>query len=534
MLDRDKERVIAEVTHRMVERYSGNAGKTEQLLFDTLYEELRRLETEKDRREAKAMASHYGHMQSEAAKASPDRQREMLREISRHFAEEVSGHFDPRVYNLATRIVPKALTVLLNTMSPLKLLRAIPGGLDTMEDQLEIQGETEAIRKLAGLGTTVLVSTHQSNLDSITLGWGVYRLGLPPYTYGAGLNLFSNRIIGFFMHNLGAYKVDRRKKAALYKEVLKTYAGCSMELGYHNMFFPGGTRSRSGAVEQKLKMGLLGMGLDAYIHNLAAGRDKPDIFVVPCTMNYQLILEAETLIDDWLKEVGKSRYIITDDEFSEPKVVLDFVRKLFSLDSKIHFTICRPLDVFGNLVDEEGRSIDNRGRVIDRARYVFRDGKPAFDRQRDMEYTRELSDSIVREFHRDTVIKPTNLVSFAVIEHLREQNPEMDVYRLLRTGGKDESIPLPAAYERIERTLKALRRLESRGRIRLDKTLARNDTVLIASVALAHFASFHRRPALVRRGDRLFPYDRKLLLYYHNRLVGFDLGDGEGAHEHHR
>ena len=132
------------------------------------------------------------------------------------------------------------------------------------------------------------------------------------------------------------------------------------------------------------------------------------------------------------------------------------------------------------------------------------------------------------------MIKSTNLVSFAVIDYLREQNPEMDVYRLLRTGGKDESIPLPAAYERIERTLKALRRLESRGRIRLDKTLARNDTVLIASVALAHFASFHRRPALVRRGDRLFPYDRKLLLYYHNRLVGFDLGDGEGAHEHHR
>ena len=85
MLDRDKERVIAEVTHRMVERYSGNAGKTEQLLFDTLYEELRRLETEKDRREAKALASHYSHMQSEAAKAAPDRQREMLREISQAF-----------------------------------------------------------------------------------------------------------------------------------------------------------------------------------------------------------------------------------------------------------------------------------------------------------------------------------------------------------------------------------------------------------------------------------------------------------------
>ena len=30
---------------------------------------------------------------------------------------------------------------------------------------------------------------------------------------------------------------------------------------------------------------------------------------------FQLVLEVETLIDDFLKEVGKSRYIITDDEF---------------------------------------------------------------------------------------------------------------------------------------------------------------------------------------------------------------------------
>ena len=534
MLDKDKERVIVEVTHRMVERYGGDPATVERMLFDTLYEERQRLEADRGHGEAKSLAPYYNRIQSEAARSGPDRHRELLRELSRHFADEVSGHFDPRVYNLATRVVPRALSILLNTMSPLKLLQAIPRGFGTMEDQLEIQGETEAFKKLAKLGTTVLVSTHQSNLDSITLGWGVNRLGLPPYTYGAGLNLFSNRVIGFFMHNLGAYKVDRRKKAALYKDVLKTYAGCTMEMGYHNMFFPGGTRSRSGAVEQKLKMGLLGMGLDAYIHNLFAGKEKPDIFVIPCTMNYQLILEAETLIDDWLKEVGKSRYIITDDEFSEPKVVFDFIRKLFSLDSKIHFTICRPLDVFGNIVDDEGRSLDSRGRVIDRARYVFRDGRPALDRQRDMEYTRELGCSIVEEFHRDTVIKPTNLVSFAIIEYLREQNPEMDLYHMLRTSGGEDSIPLPEAYDRIERALKTLRGLAQKGRIRLDRTLARKDIVLIVSEALAHFNSFHRRPALTRRGDRLFPSNRKLLLYYHNRLVGFDMGDGKGRHEHHQ
>jgi len=41
--------------------------------------------------------------------------------------------------------------------------------------------------------------------------------------------------------------------------------------------------------------------------------------------------------------------------------------------------------------------------------------------------------------------------------------------------------------------------------------------------ALAHLKSYHRRPALIRRGDRLFHEDRNLLLYYHNRLTGFGL-----------
>jgi len=426
-------------------------------------------------------------------------------------------------------MMPTALTGLLNTMSPLKFLQGLPRGFDSMDDQLILQGEIEAFKDLAGRGTIVLVATHQSHLDSVMLGWALYRLGLPPFTYGAGMNLFSSKLLGFFMHNLGAYKVDRRKKAALYKDVLKTYAGCSIELGYHNMFFPGGTRTRSGAVERKLKMGLLGMGLDAYIHNLRAKRENPDVFVVPCTINYELVLEAETLIDDYLKEVGKSRYIITDDEFSKPRVVLDFIRKLFSLNSPIHLTVSHPMDVFGNMLDEEGNSIDQEGRVIDRRRYVYRNGRPAFDRQRDMEYTEELAEAIVDAFHRDTVIKATNLVSSAVFNLVREKNPETDLYKLLRTGGPDNSVALPDTYRRVEATLRSLRRLADRGRIRLDKTVSRGDTVLMMGEALAHFQSFHQHPAMVRHGDRLYHEDRNLIYYYRNRLTGFGMKEVEAG-----
>ena len=98
-------------------------------------------------------------------------------------------------------------------------------------------------------------------MDSLVLGYAIYRLGLPPVIYGAGLNLFSNPLVGFFMHNLGAYTVDRRKRDPLYKRVLKEYATMTLELGYDNLFFPGGTRSRSGAIERYLKLGLAGVGV---------------------------------------------------------------------------------------------------------------------------------------------------------------------------------------------------------------------------------------------------------------------------------
>ncbi|MEW6442606.1 MAG: 1-acyl-sn-glycerol-3-phosphate acyltransferase [bacterium] len=520
MNEHDKERIMVEVEHRVMDQYNRDPRTVEQSIFDTLYEERRRLETEKDKGKARIESLFYERIQSEAIRSGPQRQRELLRELVRFFCREVAGHFDPRVYSLATRVIPPAMNALLNTLSPLKLVRSLPNGLSELTDQLEITGEVKALQTAARLGTAVLVSTHQSHLDSILLGFGLFRMGLPPFTYGAGLNLFSNKLIGFFMHNLGAYKVDRRKKAELYKDVLKTYAGCTMELGYHNMFFPGGTRSRSGSVEKKLKMGLLGMGLDAYIHNLIARKEKPDVFVVPCTLNYHLVLEAETLIGDHLKELGRSRYVIEDDEFSKPKVVLDFVRKLFSLSSRIHLVVSRPLDVFGNQVDEEGRSRDRRGRVIDRTRYVFRNGQPVFDRQRDEEYTRELGASIVDAFHRDTVLKSTNLVSNAMFKWLREWNSEMDLYRLLRTGGAAESVPLPQMYQRIDGTLGLLRKEEQDGRLRLDDTLKQRDAAVIVSEALAHLKTYHRRPAMVRRGDRLFHVDRNLILYYQNRLAG--------------
>jgi glycerol-3-phosphate O-acyltransferase len=315
--------------------------------------------------------------------------------------------------------------------------------------------------------------------------------------------------------------VDRKKQHTLYKDILKEYATYSLEIGYHNLFFPGGTRARSGAVEQKLKLGLLGTGLDAYIRKLQAGDPRPNVYVVPCTVNYPLVLEAETLIDDYLKESGKAQYIITDDEFPKPRRVWRFMKEVVQLDSRITIEFGSPLDVYGNRVNDSGQSVDHRGRVIDTSRYVLVDGKPAPDIDRDNQYTRELGVAVARAFRQHNVLASTHVAAFTVFQMLRKRNAGLDLYRLLRTGGEDEGIPIGEVVEQLERLMANLREREANGQVKLVPLLKSESARDILADALRLFGTYHTQAALERAGDRIFSKDMNLLLYYHNRLSGY-------------
>jgi glycerol-3-phosphate O-acyltransferase len=357
----------------------------------------------------------------------------------------------------------------------------------------------------------------------------VFLMGMPPLLYGAGLNLFKNPLISFFMQNLGAYRVDRKKSAGLYKDVLKEYAAATLELGHNNLFFPGGTRSRSGSVEQKLKKGLLGTAMSAYVRNLRAHKPRPNLYFVPCTISYKLVLEAETLINDYLQDVGKARYIIEDDEFSQPRRILKFLSNLISMDSRVVITFCEPLDIVGNRVDEDGRSIDARGRPVDPVSYFSRDGEPVDDTQRDAQYTGEVASAVAGAFLRDNVVMSTHVVGHALLALLRRRNPELDLYRLLRTGGTQPSVPLSELGPEVDRVLEALR--SRPGGPRLGVELAQRNGHAIIDDALRHFETYHTEPAAVRRGERVLHRDRNLLYYYGNRLRHYGLAHGDGRDE---
>ncbi len=524
MRPEDRERIQVEVVSRVVEQHvaaSGNAseGYLETLVNDTIYNERRRLEKASSER-ARAEAPFYDEILRRMQHASERDLRKLTEKLARRFVGEVVGNFDKRVYSAATGAIPAGLWALLNAMSPSRLF-SLEGFKRGLADHLELWGEVDHLKSVAEKGTLVFVPTHSSNLDSILLGYAIYLMGLPPVTYGAGINLFTNPLISFFMANLGAYKVDRKKTSTLYKEVLKEYATCSMEMGYNNLFFPGGTRSRSGKVERKLKKGLLGCAIRAYINNLREKAPRPNLYIVPMTINYLLVLEAETLIDDHLKEVGKSRYIITDDEFSRPREIYNFMNNLISMDSRIVLTCSAPMDVFGNRVDREGRSVDGRGRIVDPSRYVTRESEPVFDDQRDYQYTREVSDEIAGAYLADNVIHSTHITGHALFRLLKSSNPGVTLYRLLRTGGEHPSFTMTQVHQEVDRLLRAFEEMEPRPR--LGPVVQEGDVQEIVNDALRAFSVYHTRRAAVRRGDRMFHEDRNLLLFYSNRLEGYEL-----------
>ncbi len=500
--------IVRDVVRRVVE----SVHDFQLTLNDAAYLETKRLAHKKNHeyQEWRSLAGSLGRM------SVADMRKEVER-LAERYAWDVAGNFDPRVYRVAARAMAPVLGTLLSPKNALRNIHRMTG-LDALDDRIIVQGPTEQIRGLAEKGTLIFTPTHLSNLDSVVFGFALERAGLPPATYGAGKNLFSNRVLSFFMHNLGAYRVDRRLRHSLYKDVLKAYSCVLIERGYHSLFFPGGTRSRSGGVERRLKLGLAGTGVEAFARTAELGRPQR-VFFVPATINYLLTLEAETLIDDFLQEEGKARYIIEDDESTRFGRVAAFSQKLLGLDAGCVVRFGEPLDCFGNRVDADGESHDSRGRRVSAESYVMgANGKPTRDPKRDAQYTRELGDAICAAFKRNTVVMPTHVVATAAFAELQKTLAHTDLFALL--SDKDSvRVPRERMESAVATLLEKLHAAEARSELVLAPSLHLARPAKVLSDALTAFAGYHTHPVLVAGATDLVLGDTRLIFYYQNRLA---------------
>jgi len=461
----------------------------------------------------------------ELTNSETDSEDEILRDIIKRYANEIAGNFVPSRYRFTREIVKFGFARLLNA-SRLKTFSGLFKNKYTLQDKIQITGEVEQFRNLASKSTVILVPTHFSNLDSILIGWVIHILGLPPFIYGAGLNLFNIRIIAYFINSLGAYKVDRRKKNLAYIETLKTYSKLALQRGAHSLFFPGGTRSRSGKIESELKLGLLGSAMEAQRSLYAKGNAETEgkIYIVPVTINYNYVLEAPVLINEHLKRQGQERYYEENDRFSTSYRIVKFLFKFFAKGSDISVSIGGAMDILGNHVDMEGNSRDIQGRKINTRDYFVADGMITGDKQRESEYTRMLSNAIVKEYHKINRVFASHLVAFVAFQILRKRNEKLDLYNFLRIPEEDHVIQYEDFKSEVERIRKEVIKLEKKGELSV-ATHLHEDIDEMIKLGISNVGMYHDKRPLIRSRRRgvILTQNINTLYFYHNRMDGYDL-----------
>ncbi len=449
---------------------------------------------------------------------------DLIHRIVKRYAEEIAGVFDVNAYNFAKRFTTSMFSRLLNASQGKGLARFFETR-HNLHDKIHLVGEIDHIRELAKRGTVVVVPTHSSNLDSMLIGWAIQSIGLPPVLYGAGLNLFGIKILAWFMNRLGAYKVDRRKKNLLYLETLKMYSELSLRRGCNGLFFPGGTRSRSGMIEKRLKLGLLGTALQAQRMNYVDdGDEAKKLFVVPVTINYNFVLEAQSLIDQHLKISGQELYYVENDDFSTSTKMLKFIYKFFTASSEIAVRFGTPMDLFGNRLDEEGRSFDPQGNEVDIKKYFYSNGEITKDLQRDAEYTGMLGERIVKRYHCEALVFSSQVLAFAAFRIIKARYNKMDLYGLMRLPSEDLIIKPKELMDAVDKIVDQLRILAENGEVHLEKEVAEGSLSNIIKKGIANLGVYHAKLPLMKNVDGDFQsQDIKLLYFYHNRLEGYEL-----------
>ncbi len=529
-LSEDRRSFVAEIDNFTLSRLKeqSNVALTD-IIAKTIYQERIRIKEEPWKVDPPNERQFWRKIRKKLVEGSLDRSEaesakineEILHQIIHRYSEEIVGTFRIQTFLFARRFLTFFFNRLLNTFLNPKYW--VNRGKYQLQNRLLVRGQVEEIRSLFSKGTVIMVPTHFSNLDSILVGYAMDTfVGLPSFSYGAGLNLYNTGYTAYFMNRLGAYRVDRRKKNDIYLETLKAMSNLSIQRGVNSLFFPGGTRSRSGALETKLKLGLLSTVVEAQRALFQKGHNEK-IFVVPLVISYHFVLEAQFLIEQYLRRMGKERYLKTKDEFSSFRSIIKFAWQVFSEGNDITLSIGQPLDVVGNPVDAQGMSYDKYGNLIDIRSYFLSGGVVKSDHQRESEYTKTLAGRIVERYHRDNIVLSSHLIAFAAFEILKNQNPRMDLYGILRLPTDDYVFDEGILEKVVTELRQELVRMEKADQLKLSEEIQWDIKALI-NHGVKRLGNFHAAKPLRYNKKGLIVSDSFSVLYfYHNRLENYGL-----------
>lgn len=442
---------------------------------------------------------------------------EGLKMVIHRYAEEIVGTFNVKTFRLIRKVLTSLFKRLLN-----KGINIGDKSDKVLLDKLKIYGPIEQIRSIATKGTVIILPTHSSNLDSILIGYTMdYKLGLPGPAYGAGLNLYNFGPAAYFMNRLGAYRVDRRKKNAIYLSTLAGMSKLSIQKSTNSLFFPGGTRSRSGKLEDKLKLGLLSTIIEAQRSIFDEGRNEK-VFVIPLVLSYHFVLEAKNLIEDFLKTTGKERYTKSRNEFTSIRSWTKFLYQFISKSSDITMSFGKPMDCFGNFVNADGESFDSRDHIIDIKDYFMMDGKLSTNHQRESEYTKNLGIKVAQRYKAENIILSSHLVSYVAFQLLKEVNTTLDLFGLLSLPEDEYFFSREKFVEQSEIVIELLKTKAVAGLLKLPEIFEK-PTLEVVLDGISRIGTFHSsRPITIHKNGDFYSQDFRLLYFYNNRLESYN------------
>jgi len=528
-LSEDRKRFTEDLEHFTLDKIEHfHKENLTDLLAETIYLEKIRIKEEPWKVDPPNERQFWSRIKKRLVKYSVDKDESisaqnntyLLKQIIHRYALEIVGTFKINTFLFAR----KFLTWFFNQLLQASFWKIrLTGGKKRLVQKLLVKGDIDHVRSLAQKGTLIIVPTHFSNLDSILIGYVLDAVtGLPAFSYGAGLNLYNTGYTAYFMNRLGAYRVDRRKKNKIYLETLKSMSSLSIQRGTNSIFFPGGTRSRSGAIENKLKMGLLGTVVEAQ-RAMIQRNENTKIYIVPLILSYHFVLDGQSLIDQYLKQQGKSRYFKEGKDYSGITGIIRFIWKILSEGNEITLSFGKAMDVIGNPVDLEGNSKDKYGNTINMADYFVSEGVVNVDVQRETEYTGLLAENIIKRFHSDNIVLSSHLLAFAAFEILCNENPKLDLFGILRLPTDDYIFDYNVLSATVNQLQKTLIIYAEKGKLILSPEIKSSIDELIAD-GIKHLGTFHiKKPLKKNKSGEVISENFYLLYFYHNRLTGYGL-----------
>ena len=516
-----KKEIVEIVYNELLEKY-GDRLKNE--IASCAYSELNRIKNSQWKVDPPEEKNFWTSIRKDVLTEDIDNEhvKFILKRIINRYIEEIIGHFNIKTFQFARIFLLYFFNRIFSGFWHGNILNPSKGKY--LAKRLKLTGKVDEVRELFSKGLVVMLPTHQSNLDSILVGYTLdFKMGLPAFAYGAGLNLFNYEIPAYYMDRLGAYKVDRRKKNGIYLASLLTYSKFSLEKNVNSIFFPGGTRSRSGKIETELKTGLMSSMISAQYEKLANG-DNKKIFVVPVIMNYNSVLEARSLIYSYLKTEGKTKYISIakwkDKKFSYRWLIRTLYR-IVTKKSDFILSIGQPMDVFGNKVDSKAQSVDIHNNIINIEDYFKLEGTLVNDPQRISVYTKMLSKNIANTYLRFNTVMASHLVAYVAFKCLEEQLNFSDVFDLFKYKEKEIKIKRDNFNVKITYYLEILKKMEKNDEIILEDILHQCIDDIIYN-GIKNIGIFHVFKVLYFKKEYIMTEDFGLLYYYSNRLSFLD------------